>query len=72
MCSSRNRALVLVLALAWTAVAAGAQAGTAATRTFGFGKPATAAEIAGWDIDVRPDGKGLPPGRGRVAPGPGV
>ena len=36
---------------------------------FGFGKPATPAEIAGWDIDARPDGKGLPPGRGTVLQG---
>jgi cytochrome c len=39
---------------------------------FGFGKPATPAEIAGWDIDVRPDGKGLPPGSGTVAMGQDV
>jgi cytochrome c len=39
---------------------------------FGFGKPATPAEIAGWDIDVRPDGKGLPPGKGTVAMGQDV
>src|SRR5258706_5774310 len=30
---------------------------------------ATAAEIAAWDIDVRPDFKGLPPGSGSVAKG---
>lgn len=36
---------------------------------FGFGKPATGEEIAGWDIDVRPDGAGLPRGRGTVAQG---
>lgn len=42
---------------------------SAAPASFGFGKPATAAEIAGWDIDVRPDGTGLPPGRGTVAQG---
>jgi cytochrome c len=36
---------------------------------FGFGKPATREEIAGWDIDVRPDGTGLPPGKGTVARG---
>jgi len=36
---------------------------------YGFGKAATAAEIRGWDIDVRPDGRGLPPGRGSVAEG---
>ncbi|GAB4017648.1 c-type cytochrome [Spirosoma koreense] len=36
---------------------------------FGFGRPATPAEIARLDIDVRPDGKGLPPGQGRFATG---
>jgi cytochrome c len=40
-----------------------------ATPKYGFGQPATAAEIAGWDIDVRPDGTGLPSGRGSVAEG---
>ena len=29
---------------------------------YDFGRPATPDEIALWDIDVRPDGKGLPPG----------
>ncbi|MDJ0656218.1 MAG: c-type cytochrome [Xanthomonadales bacterium] len=36
---------------------------------YGYGKPATAEEIAGWDIDVRPDGLGLPPGSGSVEDG---
>jgi S-disulfanyl-L-cysteine oxidoreductase SoxD len=36
---------------------------------FGFGRPATDAEIRAWDIDVRPDGAGLPPGRGTVDEG---
>lgn len=36
---------------------------------YGIGTPATAAEIAGWDIDIRPDGKGLPPGSGSVEDG---
>lgn len=35
----------------------------------GLGRPATAAEIAAWDIDVRPDGRGLPEGRGTVEEG---
>ena len=35
----------------------------------GFGRPATPAEIVAWDIDVRPDGAGLPPGRGTAADG---
>lgn len=45
--------------------AARAPAGSAAPR-FGFGRPATKEEIAAWDIDVRPDGHGLKPGRGSV------
>ncbi len=36
---------------------------------FGFGRKATQAEIDGWDIDVMPDGRGLPAGRGTVAQG---
>src|SRR6476659_7028680 len=35
----------------------------------GVGRPATPAEVAAWDIDVRPDFKGLPPGSGSVAQG---
>jgi cytochrome c len=36
---------------------------------FGFGEPAGAEQIAGWDIDVKPDGTGLPPGSGSVRQG---
>ena len=35
----------------------------------GLGREATPAEISAWDIDVRPDGVGLPEGRGTVAEG---
>ena len=35
----------------------------------GLGRPATPKEIAAWDIDVRPDFKGLPKGSGSVAQG---
>jgi S-disulfanyl-L-cysteine oxidoreductase SoxD len=35
----------------------------------GIGRPATAKELAAWDIDVRPDFKGLPKGSGSVASG---
>ena len=38
----------------------------------GIGRPATAKEIAAWDIDVRPDFKGLPKGSGTVAQGQDV
>ena len=34
-----------------------------------LGRPATPKEIAAWDIDVRPDFKGLPPGKGSVDQG---
>lgn len=44
----------------------------AADRYPGIGRTATAAEIAAWDIDVRPDFKGLPPGAGTVARGMAV
>lgn len=36
---------------------------------FGVGRPATAAEIAAWDIDISPDGRGLPSGKGTPAQG---
>ena len=36
---------------------------------FGLGRPAAPGEIAAWDIDVRPDGAGLPEGAGTAASG---
>ena len=36
---------------------------------YGIGRTATAAEIAGWNIDVGRDGRGLPAGSGSVAHG---
>ena len=35
----------------------------------GFGRPATAEDIAAWDIDVMPDGAGLPDGSGTAESG---
>jgi len=40
-----------------------------AQNLYGFGRPATTTEIAGWNIDISPDGKGLPSGSGSVARG---
>lgn len=48
-----------VLATLAVFIADGAVAGS-------LGRPATPAEIAAWDIDIRPDGKGLPEGQGDV------
>ena len=39
---------------------------------FGLGRLATPEEIAGWNIDVRPDGQGLPNGKGSVAAGEAI
>lgn len=39
---------------------------------YGLGTRAGEAEIAAWDIDVRPDGAGLPSGQGTAAQGEGV
>lgn len=36
---------------------------------FGFGSAASQARVALWDIDVKPDGEGLPPGSGSVEEG---
>ena len=44
-------------------------ASPAVADTIGLGRVATDAEIAAWDIDVRPDGLGLPEGRGDVLTG---
>jgi len=39
------------------------------TYVLAFGRPATPDEIKLWDIDIRPDGLGLPAGNGTVAEG---
>jgi S-disulfanyl-L-cysteine oxidoreductase SoxD len=44
----------------------------AASKPLGIGREAKPDEIAGWDIDVRPDGQGLPPGKGTVKQGEAI
>jgi cytochrome c len=46
-----------------------ATARSADTKPLGIGRAATADEIKKLDIDVMPDGRGLPPGQGTVAEG---
>lgn len=65
-CSRSLRVLAMLVGAALPAVT------IPATLQYGFGKPASKAEIAGWDIDVRPDGTGLPKGRGSVAEGQAI
>lgn len=58
--------LVLALVLAVTAGTALAQ------QTPNLGHVATPDEMSSWDIDVSPDGTGLPPGSGTARTGEGV
>jgi cytochrome c len=51
------------------APSAHAQTKKEAARNYGIGRGISAEQIAGWDIDVRPDGQGAPPGRGSVKDG---
>lgn len=64
MSSSRKAAAAAVL------LALSATAGVRAQDAYpGVGRAATPKELAAWNIDVRPDFKGLPPGAGSVAQG---
>jgi cytochrome c len=63
MCSWLSRALLVVV------LAAPGAALAAPPGFYGYGTAATPDQIAGWDIDARPDGAGLPPGSGTVARG---
>jgi cytochrome c len=54
--------------IAATAMAA-ALAAPAYAEKFGLGRPALPEEIAAWDLDVSPDGTGLPAGSGDVLTG---
>ena len=58
---------VATLVVAMTAAAA-----AQAPARFGIGRPATPQEIAAIDIDIMPDGRGLPPGRGTSAEGAAI
>ena len=64
------KCLKSILTSALVLTAAGASAQSVAYP--GIGRPATIKEIAAWDIDVRPDFKGLPPGSGSVSQGQDV
>jgi len=69
MSSLHNVAARLFAAALLLSVGAG---GVAAGERYGFGQPASPEQIAGWDIDVRPDGQGLPEGQGTAAVGEAI
>lgn len=56
-----KRLLMIVAAIFVTTALTAAQS---APKRYGIGTPATPEQIAALDIDVRPDGAGLPPGSG--------
>ncbi len=67
----RGAAAALMAALV-AALAAGAAWAQGAPAYAGIGRTATPKEVQAWDIDVRPDFKGLPKGSGSVARGQDV
>jgi cytochrome c len=71
----QGHAMRVLKAFAFTVVLAGTAATAlpaSAQVLSGIGRPATPKEIAAWDIDVRPDFKGLPKGAGTVSQGQDV
>jgi cytochrome c len=61
-----SKSLKAALCLAVCCLSSAALAGD---KGFGLGRTALPEEIKAWDIDVRPDGQGLPSGKGTVAQG---
>lgn len=57
--STRSLTAVVLLIIAMTGYTR-----SVAQETPNLGRPATSAEVAGWDISIPPDGTGLPPGSG--------
>ena len=60
---------IVVITAVWVAAAA---AQSRPPERFGIGQPAPAELIAALDTDVRPDGTGLPPGKGTARDGAAV
>ncbi len=68
MSKSLKFAFALVLGVALLGFGGAAETG----KKFGLGRQALPEEIAAWDIDVRPDGQGLPKGKGKVSDGEAI
>jgi len=67
----RGAALVII-GLSISAAACRARDGDVPARSYGVGRAASEAEVAAVDVDVAPDGAGLPSGSGSVARGEAV
>ena len=66
---SKSVKYVALLLIALVAPALAQTGKTGKPHNYGIGQPATPEQIAGWDIDIRPDGAGAPPGHGSVKQG---
>jgi cytochrome c len=62
-------AVLVIVALCISATACTARDSDTPALRYGVGRAATSAEVAAMDVDVAPDGAGLPPGSGSVARG---
>lgn len=67
-----SRSLKFALAALLLAGVAGAALAQTKAKGPALGRAALPEEIAAWDIDIRPDGAGLPPGSGSVKHGEAV
>ena len=67
--SMHKSSLVVAISAVLLAGCAQPMQSAALAQKYGFGKAATPDQIAGWNIDVRADGAGLPAGAGSVAQG---
>jgi S-disulfanyl-L-cysteine oxidoreductase SoxD len=67
--SRSGRHVIMLAASLVLVVPVFAQGKKDAPVNYGIGHLATAEQIAGWNIDIRPDGQGAPPGRGSVKDG---
>ncbi len=68
---SKSARLLTLSAAIVIAVSAGS-AFAQGKKKFGLGRDALPEEIAAWNTDIRPDGAGLPPGKGSVKQGEAI
>jgi S-disulfanyl-L-cysteine oxidoreductase SoxD len=72
MSTSKCRALGLLLEASLSSCAMSMESGSHPAGQAAFGRPATADEIASWDVSIPPSGAGLPEGSGTARQGASV